>query len=120
MTEVKSLLSGEALTPTATSRNMLLFDIPASKELLKICRNKNVGLLGIEGFKVNGHMVEPQMDFIADFSQLINDSDFTKKSIDAAEKFLELARNQKDLLFEYVLEGDSNDFGTRDEAEHDC
>jgi hypothetical protein len=104
MTEVKNLLFGEALIPTATSRNMLLFDITASKELLKICRNKNVGLLGIEGFKVNGHMVEPQMDFIADFSRLTNDNDFIKKSIDAAEKFLELAGNQNDLLFEYILQ----------------
>jgi hypothetical protein len=103
MTEVKSLLFGEKLIPTTTSRNMVLFNISASKELLKICRNKNVGLLGIEGFKLKGHLIEPQMDFIADFSQLTHDTDFIKKSIDAAEKFLELAKNQEDLLFEYIL-----------------
>jgi hypothetical protein len=82
---------------------MVLFNTPASKELLQIFRNKNVGLLGIEGFKFKNYQLEPQRDFIADFSPLACNPDFKMKSLDAAEKFLDLAKNQEDLLFEYVL-----------------
>jgi hypothetical protein len=100
---VDMLLSNSGLKPTARSRGVPLFDVPASERLLELCERLRIGILGIEGFALSDGDLYPDMDYIGDFSVLLDRYDFEAESVKSARRFLELAAGVPHLLFEYVL-----------------
>jgi hypothetical protein len=91
------------VTPTAKSGGTPLYDIAASEKLLASCKKHGIAVLGIEGFVLMNRGRYPKMDYIADFSSLVDRDDFMDASIHSAYKFLELAKDEKNILFEFVL-----------------
>jgi hypothetical protein len=100
--EVDDILISSGLRPTARSAGVPLFDSKSSELLFIICEHIGVGVLGIEGFTIVAGGRRPEMDYIADFSNLLSGDNFVIESIKMARKFLQLA-SKKQLLFEYVL-----------------
>src|SRR6516165_6105111 len=111
--EVDRLLSSRSLRPNARSAGVPLLDLTSSELLLKLCERLGVGVLGIEGFTLVDSGRRPEIDYIADFSNLLSGSDFTTQSIEGARRFLRLATMEQKILFEYVLAviGTSEDVG---------
>lgn len=68
--------------------------------LVRICKTKNVKVLGIDGFHVFGQSIQPDMEESVDFSS-------TRKKISdcwsEAEKFL-VTRKNSELYFEVVID----------------
>lgn len=81
-----------------------LFDVALSKKVLDKCEEYDVAVLGIEGFIVLEGRRIPDMNCIADFSELIEiaGGDFPKCSRKAAIKFIEEFVDH-DTLVEFVL-----------------
>ena len=100
---LEDILGESGLRPVARSGAALLFDLSTSERLLQLCESVGVGILGIEGFTLSENDLVPDMDFIADFSALLAHDAFEKESISMARKFLAMATQPSDLLFEYVL-----------------
>jgi hypothetical protein len=63
---------------------------------------QDVGILGIEGFHVNGNQIVPDMDAIADFSGLPQDEEFNATTVEEARKFLR-SISDPDMYFEFLL-----------------
>jgi hypothetical protein len=101
--DVDDLLTSIGLRPTARAAGVPLFDLPSSEMLLKLCERLGVGILGIEGFTLVNGRRRPEMEYIADFSQLLSSDDFVVESLKCSRQFLQLATEGQRLLFEYVL-----------------
>lgn len=100
---VDTLLSGRGLWPTSRVEGVPLFDFSDSEWLLGLCERLGIGVLGIEGFTLSGSDLCPDMDYIADFSVLLDRDAFEAESVKSARKFLHMAAAAPNLLFEYVL-----------------
>ena len=79
-----------------------LYDKQTSLKLLDYCYHHNIGILGFEGFLNLGDKYVPDLDWIADFSELFNPE--SGKSI---EESIRLSRNilekaPKNILFEFI------------------
>jgi len=79
-----------------------LFDFFASIRLIQYCKLNDVAILGIEGFEVKGANRIPNMDWIIDFSALLDEEGFVEKSSDESIHIFE-SLIPTDLLFEFVL-----------------
>lgn len=101
--DVNALLSSSELRPTEISGDVPLFDLASSELLLRLCESLGIGVLGIEGFTLEGDGIRPDLDYIADFSQLLSRADFLSDSIEGARNFLQSAIEKPSLRFEYVL-----------------
>ncbi|MBL0319085.1 MAG: hypothetical protein IPP74_07330 [Alphaproteobacteria bacterium] len=102
---IKNILH-EYKLPTIWWKEIPFFDIDDSLKLLNFCQVHEIGILGIEGFKIYNSFRIPDMNFIADFSSIYKNnafSDFIKYSIDASNKFFDLPDVSKNLMFEFVL-----------------
>ena len=73
-------------------------------ELLDLCSEHNAAVLGIEGFNIVKGKRVPNMDYIADFSDLIAvaGDDFPESSREAARRFIGSITDEQ-LLLEFVL-----------------
>lgn len=100
---IEDLLSRSQLQPTARSSGASLFDFSDSERLLDLCEHVGIGVLGIEGFELADGNLYPDMNYIGDFSALLDRDDFQVQSIKSARQFLELTEKSSHLLFEYLL-----------------
>lgn len=85
-----------------------LYNLSTTKKVLEACRQKGVGILGIDGLYIKDDRVHLTMDFIADFSYAYKKDNFVSESIEEAYRFLLLAEGNSTILFEFVL-GPFND-----------
>ena len=83
---------------------MSLYNKNDANQLLGILLSKNIGVLGVEGFKIIGNKIQPDMDFIADCSELFlnNPQEFVSISINGIRNFLSEA--SEDMFFEFVVQ----------------
>lgn len=100
--------SSIGVIPTKMHNEMELFDLTGSRLLLDICRAQSVAVLGVEGFRVDKGFLIPEMNCIADFSELIHvhgEKKFSKASIDLMFTFLDILEQDgyQDLYLEFVL-----------------
>ena len=72
------------VTPTLMWSGIPLFDVGDGIRLVDYCKNNNIAILGIEGFKIKGNKRVPDMDCIVDFSASLNEVCFAVKSIEAS------------------------------------
>lgn len=70
-------------------------------KLLDSLRMQNIRVLGLEGFRVEGQSLIPDMEAIADFSDLIDAA--PEVSVDAARMFL-LSMGTRSLLYEVITD----------------
>lgn len=92
------------VTPTILRNDIVpLYNLSATKKVLEACRQKGVGILGIEGFYIKDDRLHVAMDFIADFSYAYKKENFVSESIEEAYRFLLLAEGNSTILFEFVL-----------------
>ena len=68
------------------------------------CAKYGIAVLGVEGFRLDGDHRIPDLDVIADFSELmkVSGTSFTYRSIAALREFL-LLMPQDDVMLEFVL-----------------
>jgi hypothetical protein len=100
---VDNLLLDNRMLPTERSGGVPLFNFVDSVRLLGLCESLAIGVLGIEGFTLDGDILTPDMNYISDFSTLLKHTGFERKSVEFAQKFLIIAKVKSDLLFEYLL-----------------
>lgn len=67
------------------------------ESFLEACKRVEGLIVGIEGFRLIGDRIEPDMEWIADFSQLSDPAE----SVSEAREFLEEAPN--DLYFDFDI-----------------
>jgi hypothetical protein len=81
-----------------------LFSIQDGLLLMEYCAQNGIGVLGVEGFSLEGEYRIPDMDCIADFSKLpdISGSAFQSKSVDTMKKFI-TSLPMKEIFLEFVL-----------------
>jgi hypothetical protein len=71
---------------------------------LEALRGRNVRILGLEGFRISGSHVVPEMNAIADFS-VMNDRGTALSSVDEAVRFVS-EFGDPDLFYEVILPED--------------
>ena len=83
---------------------MFLYNKNDANQLLEILLRHNIGLLGVEGFRIIGHQIQPDMDFIADcsWSFLNKPQEFVSLSISLVRSVL--AEAPEDMFFEFVVQ----------------
>ena len=91
------------ILPTLRWRNADLFSPADAAEMLDRCEKRGVTVLGIEGFRIGNDQRVPDPTAIADYSALAQARDRSRRSIDAARKFIS-SFAQTDLLFEFELQ----------------
>lgn len=73
-----------------------------ARRLLLVCEAQDVAVLGLEGFRIDGNAIVPEMDAIADYSSSFRGSpDRARETIASARRFLD-AMTDSTLLFELV------------------
>jgi hypothetical protein len=81
-------------------------ELVASKDVdafLQAVKRRRAVVIGIEGFRIRGNQVIPDMNAIADFSDELLDSETSAATIEMASRFLhEVAA--PDVYFDFVLE----------------
>lgn len=90
------------VTPTLMWSGIPLFDVGDGIRLVDYCKNNNIAVLGIEGFKIKGNKRVPDMDCIVDFSASLNEMNFALKSIEASRVIIE-SKSGSGILMEFVL-----------------
>lgn len=70
---------------------------------LKVVRDRNIVILGIEGFRIEGSKVVPYMNAIADFSGLPSDEDLSATTVLEASRFLRVV-SQPNMYFDFQLD----------------
>ncbi len=83
-----------------------LFDRKSSIDIIAACSKERIGVLGIEGFFVEGSELAPQMDWIADFSESYTSKsyeDYVDQSLGYALAFFGLDGFDERLVFEFIL-----------------
>ena len=73
------------------------------EQFLEALRERGIGVLGFEGFRLSKDATMPDMDAIADLSSLELGPHFVELSIDYALSFVREIGNPE-LYFEFVLE----------------
>jgi hypothetical protein len=91
------------IRPTLRWRNADLFSPADAAEMLDGCEKRGVTVLGIEGFRIGNDRCFPDPTAIADYSTLAQARDRSRRSIDAARKFIR-SFAQRDMLFEFELQ----------------
>lgn len=86
------------------NEKMYLYNKNDANQLLEVLFNKNIGVLGVEGFRIIDNKIQPDMDFIADCSELFlnNPQEFVSVSINGIRSFLDEA--SEDMFFEFVVQ----------------
>lgn len=90
------------ITPTLMWSGTPLFDVRDGIKLVDYCKNNDIAVLGIEGFKIKGNNRVPDMDCIVDFSASLNEINFSLKSVEASRKIIESMRGSC-MLMEFLL-----------------
>ena len=90
------------ITPTLMWGGTPLFDAYDGIRLIDFCKNNEIAVLGIEGFKIKGDKRVPDMDCIVDFSASLNEVDFTARSIEASRVIVESMSN-RGVFMEFLL-----------------
>jgi hypothetical protein len=90
--------------PTTWWRGIALFSLLDAALLLDYCANRGIAVLGVEGFRLEGAQRIPDLDTIADFSELmrISGTSFSERSISAMREFIMLMP-EDDVMLEFVL-----------------
>jgi hypothetical protein len=101
---VKNLPLGNLGLPTRWWGEYPLFSIQDGLLLMKYCAKNGIGVLGVEGFSLEGKYRIPDMDCIADFSMLpdMAGSAFQSQSVDMMRKFIR-GLPMKEVFLEFVL-----------------
>ncbi len=101
---VENLPLGKLGLPTMWWGEVALFSVSDAALLLDYCANHCIGVLGVEGFRLQGTQRIPDLDAIADFSGLMNVSgiSFPQRSISAMREFL-MFMPQDGMMLEFVL-----------------
>lgn len=101
---VETLPLGELGLPTKWWGKVALFSLPDAALFLDYCAKRGIGVLGVEGFQLEGTKRIPNLDAIADFSELMNVSgtSFPERSISAMREFF-MFMPQDGLMLEFVL-----------------
>lgn len=71
--------------------------------ILDWCESNGVGIVGIEGFWCDGEDYLPDLEAIADFSNIVEDPEFSLKSVRAAREFFDFFGSGDGRLFEFVV-----------------
>lgn len=90
------------VVPTIMRRGTALFSIPDAMKLLAYCEVNKIAVLGFDSFRIEGSMLCPDLDCIADFSSSLHDPSFVEDSANACRRILD-SLNDKELLLEFVL-----------------
>ncbi|MDR2694998.1 MAG: hypothetical protein LBC79_01275 [Deltaproteobacteria bacterium] len=99
--------------PTLWMRGIPFFNKNDALKFIDYCINKNIFILGIEGFKIENRYRTPDMEFIGDFSAIYAAGSSYKEKIgesaEAAHKFVSMPATY-DIMFEFILcqENDAN------------
>ena len=101
---IENLPLGDLGLPTKWWGKVALFSVPDSALLMDWCAKYGIAVLGVEGFRLDGDHRIPDLDVIADFSELmkVSGTSFTYRSIAALREFL-LLMPQDDVMLEFVL-----------------
>jgi len=107
MVSVKQLASKLGIPLAYTEGSLELINFAHVDKILTACEEKNIYVLGIEGFKKDGKSIIPEMDFIADYSALddLPLKERSAKSIESARGFFKEAASKPEMLFEFNLKG---------------
>lgn len=67
-----------------------LFHQGDAEKALNACESQGIGIMGIEAFRIEGSSITPDMDWIADYSDLFKDPTAAecRQSVDAARQFV--------------------------------
>jgi hypothetical protein len=81
-----------------------LLDLSAARQLIQACPQERAAVVGIEGFRVTAERTVPEMEAIADFSEIADLAwpDRVTRSVAEAQAFLDEI-NDPDLWFELEL-----------------
>lgn len=101
-------LATQAHIPYTLIGGLCLLDFSALQQLLPICLDKRIAVLGIEGFLVSGEHTRPDLDAMADFSGHHDQGweAYARSTILATQQFLQsLTPEQRtSLRFEVCLD----------------
>ena len=103
---IKDLMLSGRVTPTLWRDGVSYFNKSDALLLLEVCDSMDVGVLGIEGFIICRNSIQPQMDWIADFSEIYKSNShsvFVKKTVKYSKEFLAMPTSRDDVVFEFVL-----------------
>lgn len=89
--------------PTMVWGKVPLFDAKDAVAFLIECEKLDVGILGVEGFRVLDGKRVPDMNYILDFSELVGLDGGRERSFGVAREFI-CSCGDADLLFEFVLD----------------
>ncbi|MBF4554930.1 hypothetical protein H7698_02525 [Pseudomonas sp. p50] len=93
---------GLPITPTMLWSGTPLFNVDDGLRLVDYCKNNDIAVLGIDGFKIKGGKRIPDIDCIVDFSASLNETNFAVKSIEASKTIIE-GMSGDDVFMEFVL-----------------
>lgn len=101
---VETLPLSDLGLPTKWWGKVALFSLPDAALLMDYCANRGIAVLGVEGFRLEGNQRIPDLDAIADFSELMSTSStlFPERSVTAMKAFFRLMP-QDGVLLEFVL-----------------
>lgn len=103
---IKELMLSAQVAPTFWRGEIPYFSKSDAILLLEVCGSLDVGVLGIEGFVVHDSSIQPQMDWVADFSEVYKsngNSKFVEETIKYSMEFLSMPMARDDIFFEFVL-----------------
>ena len=102
--DIESLPLGDFGLPTKWWGAAALFNLPDAASLMDYCADHGLAVLGVEGFRIEGNHRVPELDAIADFSELMNvwNTSFPERSIFAMREFFKLMP-QDGVMLEFVL-----------------
>ena len=101
---VETLPLSDLGLPTTWWGKVALFSLPDAALLMDYCASRGIAVLGVEGFRLEGNQRTPDLDAIADFSELMRTSStlFPERSVAAMKAFFRFMP-QDGVLLEFVL-----------------
>lgn len=90
------------VAPTLTVSGCALFGLYDALRLIDYCERNDIGILGFDGFVIEGGKRRPDLGSIADFSTLLSDKAFVKESAQLGRCVIGMLEN-KDIVLEFVL-----------------
>ncbi len=105
MAELIEQLAGECGIPVRMQGALRLIRREDCEEVIEACKSRNLLILGIEAFKLEGDRVVPNTDLIADYSELVT-KDWAAACLEAsrsAEAYFDEAQSRTDLWFDFSL-----------------
>lgn len=105
MAELIEQLAARCGFPLKTQGALRLIRREDCGKVIEECQSRNVLILGIEAFKLEGDRVVPDTDLIADFSELASKewNIACLEAVRSAEVYLGEATGQTDLWFDFSL-----------------